>query len=53
MNKFNEIRRLTLMVKLGDQIGGPYQLSKILANSIKENKKFNITNIKIYVLLLI
>ena len=42
----NEIKLILEGIKLGDQIGGPYQLSKILANSIKENKKFNITNIK-------
>ncbi len=46
MNKFNEVKLILEGIKLGDQIGGPYQLSKILANSIKENKKFNIAKIK-------
>ena len=39
MNK--EIKLILEGVKKGDQIGGPYELSKILANSLQANNGFN------------
>mgnify|MGYP001258428126 CR=1 FL=1 len=32
-------------IKFGDQIGGPYQLAKILTTNIKENEGFNATDL--------
>ena len=37
----NEIKLILEGVKKGDQIGGPYELSKILANSLQANNGFN------------
>ena len=45
MNKFNEIKLILEGIKFGDQIGGPYQLAKILTTNIKENKGFNATDL--------
>ena len=32
-------------IKFGDQIGGPYQLAKILTTNIKENEGLNVTDL--------
>ena len=37
----NEIKLILEGVKKGDQIGGPFELSKILANSLQANNGFN------------
>ena len=37
----NEIKLILEGVRKGDQIGGPYELSKILANSLQANNGFN------------
>ena len=37
----NEIKLILEGVKKGDQIGGPYELSNILANSLQANHGFN------------
>ena len=38
---YSEIKLILEGVKKGDQIGGPYELSKILANSLQANNGFN------------
>ena len=37
----NEIKLILEGVKKGDQIGGPYELSKIFAKSLEDNDGFN------------
>ena len=41
----NHSNLILMSIKFGDQIGGPYQLAKILTTNIKENEGFNATDL--------